>query len=236
MAAICNQIFALIDAIRELMEDSEDPPSQKPLIGFHTELGTAKTQTDPTNLLYFIPFPERSQPSSVCPHRPFNEAALIHQRLLSAVIIAICLSALLSTACGLFTFPGDGSRAIATNMQVINLDIPLVDDYGHPLDDVKIEITRHALSANIIMPGTYNDDTRDLPTSASKRFKFTSLGNAAVTVTFSKPGYTPVTCTYAKVDAVPPAEGFMFGAIPPQPCINISKNPPPAIVLKPTPR
>jgi hypothetical protein len=157
-------------------------------------------------------------------------------RFLPTLIIAISVSAILSTGCGLFTFPVDGTRAMATNMKLIHIDVPLVDGDGNPLEDVTVSVVRHTLDANIIMPGRYDTAKPDGPRKYSRQFTYDSLGNCAVEVTYSKPGFGEVKVIYSTVDHIDYSPGFMAYGPRGLDCVNLDKGPPPAVVLRGHPR
>ncbi len=154
--------------------------------------------------------------------------------IVAIICIILSVSGLISTGCGLFSYPGDGGKALSANTTFIKFEIHIVDDAGKPLEGVTVTVVRHALSANIIMPGTFDETKPDQPRVVDKVFHYNSLGNCAVTVTFGKPGYANVTATYSNVDVIKPTPTYLMaphGIKYDYACINVSHHPAQTIIM-----
>ena len=121
------------------------------------------------------------------------------QRGAAITCIVVCALMLMSFGCGIVLFPYEGPKVVITNARRIKFSVEIVDEAGKPVNDVTVDIVRHAICADPFVVEW--DQTKTEPArTVSGTFSYDTFGNYAVVVEYRKPGYMTVDYLYATED------------------------------------
>ncbi len=113
---------------------------------------------------------------------------MLQRNLVPAVVIALGLLLLVSTACGIITAPFSVPAAIAAN-QNMELSGTVTDAAGIPLQGVTLTVQKGHTYWDAAMG--QRTDFEDSSALVSEKFSVSRRGSTHVRLIFSKPGYVP---------------------------------------------
>jgi hypothetical protein len=151
------------------------------------------------------------------------------------ILIVLPAAALVSMGCGILLFPFEAPKVAAVNSELLSFSVDIVDDADQPPNDVTVKIAEKAIAVDLLFVET-GESKPQPPTVANGAFTYTTFGNYAVVVEYSKAGYQTATYVYSFEDHVVIVDRAMLTRIPTKPTemeqINTFKQPHSKIILK----